>query len=245
MLTRFCLNIDLKSRLHVFLDILLNHCDYIHGGHWNILWQNFVLDCLLDWLCLHSQYWNLHSVLQHQYQKKGIHLHFYKLNAEFDIKDDSYGKWKLNLLGLRTMFRIVKSVLTEEGREVWRNNFRVSKIILITLVQLLNWGFFIYGAVTRPSNDKFHQHFIAASNLVLPRCLILPSLHLYCQSSSLHFILHQHEVLQRRENTSFNVLLHCSGSVVLDSRSDFDASSSNYKSSQCRSLLLQQSSEQF
>ena len=143
------------------------------------------------------------------------------------------------------MFRIVKSVLTEEGREVWRNNFRVSKIILITLIQLLNWGFFIYGAVTRPSNDKFHQHFIAASNLVLPRCLILPSLHLYCQSSSLHFILHQHEVLQWRENTSLNVLLHCGGSVVLDSRSDFDASSSNYKSSQCRSLLLQQSSEQF
>ena len=39
-------------------------------------------------------------------------------------------------------------------REVWRDNFSISKIVLIGLLQALNWGFFIYGAVVRPSREN-------------------------------------------------------------------------------------------
>ena len=51
-------------------------------------------------------------------------------------------------------------------REIWKENFSVSKIVLIVLLQLVNIGFFIYGAVTWPSISSYLLYIFVANLLV-------------------------------------------------------------------------------
>ena len=89
----------------------------------------------------------------------------------------SKSTWKLNLLGMIRIVTTLWDVRTEEGRwsiyyhwsskcflvsclfylwfrELWRDNFSKSKIVLIIILQVLNIGFFIFGAVSSPSKFK-------------------------------------------------------------------------------------------
>ena len=60
----------------------------------------------------------------------------------------------------------VKALCSENGREVWRENFSVSKIVLIVLLQLLNFSFFIYGAVIWPSISSYLLYIFVANLMV-------------------------------------------------------------------------------
>ena len=60
----------------------------------------------------------------------------------------------------------VKGLCSENGREVWRENFSVSKIVLIVMLQLLNFSFFIYGAVTWPSISSYLLYIFVANLMV-------------------------------------------------------------------------------
>ena len=67
------------------------------------------------------------------------------------------------------MFKVadwVKDLCSENGREVWRENFSVSKIVLIVLLQLLNLSFFIYGAVVWPSISSYLLYIFVANLMV-------------------------------------------------------------------------------
>ena len=60
----------------------------------------------------------------------------------------------------------VKALCSEQGREEWRENFSVSKIVLIVLLQLLNFTFFIYGAVVWPSISSYLLYIFVANLMV-------------------------------------------------------------------------------
>ena len=60
----------------------------------------------------------------------------------------------------------VKALCSENGREVWRENFSVSKIVLIVMFQLLNFTFFIYGAVVWPSISSYLLYIFVANLMV-------------------------------------------------------------------------------
>ena len=54
-------------------------------------------------------------------------------------------------MGVYGFIKSLASLMTGEGRQIWKDNFSVPKVILIFGLQLINFGFFFYGAIERPS----------------------------------------------------------------------------------------------
>ena len=75
---------------------------------------------------------------------------FYFSHESQDDENYQVIAWKLNLKTVFWVLKLVWNVCRGKNMKPWKENFRISKLILIIILLLLNFSFLLLGAIVQP-----------------------------------------------------------------------------------------------
>ena len=106
------------------------------------------------------------------------------------LDEDDYVKrniWKLNVKSVLRAFKLIWNGITCQDTEPWKNNFLSSKVLLIVLLQVLNIGFLLWGAIFQPSKNcktKQWEIYKNTSLQAFPHICFIFLLQIWCSTQS-------------------------------------------------------------